>query len=156
MTDPVGNVVSRHDFLPFGEELVSSTLRTPALGYGTADDVRQRFTGKERDSESGLDYFGARYYGSSMGRWMSPDWYPGPAPIPYANINDPQTLNLYIYAGNNPLSRFDADGHNWFTQFAQGLADSTYRPIVHIAEHPVATAEGIGTAIAHPIVTARR
>ena len=53
VTDPVGNVVSRHDFLPFGEELVSSTLRTPALGYGTADDVRQRFTGKERDARRG-------------------------------------------------------------------------------------------------------
>jgi RHS repeat-associated protein len=78
-------------------------------------------TGKERDTESGNDYFGARYYASSMGRLMSPDWYPGPAPIPYANIFDPQTLNLYIYAGNNPLSRFDANGHNWFTQFAQGL-----------------------------------
>jgi len=32
-----------------------------------------RYTGKERDTESGLDYFGARYYGSNMGRWMSPD-----------------------------------------------------------------------------------
>jgi len=110
-------------------------------------------TGKERDTESGNDYFGARYYASSMGRWLSPDWYPGPAPIPYANIYDPQTLNLYMYAGNNPLNRFDFDGHNWFGDFAQGLADSTYRPIVHIVEHPIATAEGIGTAIAHPIVT---
>jgi RHS repeat-associated protein/prepilin-type processing-associated H-X9-DG protein len=69
------------------------------------------FTGKERDAESGLDYFGARYYASSMGRFMSPDWSADTDPIPYADITNPQTLNLYSYAGNNPLSNTDADGH---------------------------------------------
>jgi RHS repeat-associated protein len=82
-----------------------------------------RYTGKERDQESGLDYFGARYYASSMGRFMSPDWSAKVAPVPYAKLDDPQSLNLYAYVRNNPLSRADLDGHsdylwqktkNWF------------------------------------------
>jgi RHS repeat-associated protein len=75
------------------------------------DHVRSRCTGKERDNESGLDYFGARYYGSNMGRFMSPDWAAKAMPVPYAKLGDPQSLNLYAYVGNNPLSRADADGH---------------------------------------------
>jgi RHS repeat-associated protein len=70
-----------------------------------------RCTGKERDSESGLDYFGARYYTSSMGRWMSPDWSAKVEPVPYSKLYDPQTLNLYGYLTNSPLSRTDPDGH---------------------------------------------
>ncbi len=69
------------------------------------------FTGKERDAESGNDYFGARYYASSMGRFLSPDWSAKIAPVPYAKLGDPQTLNLYAYVGNNPLVRIDPDGH---------------------------------------------
>jgi RHS repeat-associated protein len=70
-----------------------------------------RSTGKERDAESGNDYFGARYYASSMGRWLSPDWSAQPKPVPYANLENPQSLNLYSYVLNNPLSHTDADGH---------------------------------------------
>ncbi len=69
------------------------------------------FTGKERDAESGLDYFGARYYASSMGRFMSPDWAAKAEPVPYAKLDNPQSLNLYGYVQNNPLSRRDPDGH---------------------------------------------
>lgn len=72
------------------------------------------FTGKERDAESGNDYFEARYYSSSMGRFMSPDWIAkeeGDDPVPYAVLDDPQSLNLYSYVRNNPLTRVDADGH---------------------------------------------
>ena len=68
-------------------------------------------TGKERDTESGNDYFGARYYASSMGRFMSPDWSAKSDPVPYAVFADPQSLNLYAYVRNNPMSRVDADGH---------------------------------------------
>jgi RHS repeat-associated protein len=73
--------------------------------------VRSRCTGKERDAESGLDMFGARYYGSSMGRFMTPDWSRDPDPVPYADLGDPQSLNLYGYVRNNPLARRDGDGH---------------------------------------------
>ncbi len=69
------------------------------------------YTGKERDTESGLDYFGARYYASSMGRMMSPDWSAKAEPVPYAKLDNPQSLNLYSYVLNNPLRFVDADGH---------------------------------------------
>jgi RHS repeat-associated protein len=65
------------------------------------------FTGKERDSESGLDNFGFRYYGSSMGRFSSPD-----DPFVGWDQSDPQTLNLYGYVRNNPLGAVDDDGHD--------------------------------------------
>jgi RHS repeat-associated protein len=91
--------------------------------------VRHRFTGKERDTETGLDYFGARYYGSNMGRWMSPNWRESPTPVPYADFSDPQTLNVYGYIRNNPLSHADADGHccdlNDVMDFAVRNADSS-------------------------------
>ncbi|HEX6880043.1 MAG TPA: RHS repeat-associated core domain-containing protein, partial [Terriglobales bacterium] len=57
-----------------------------------------KFTGKERDTETGLDYFGARYYASNMGRWMSPDDVRNDS-----NVADPQSWNLYSYVRNNPL-----------------------------------------------------
>ncbi|HEX8163947.1 MAG TPA: RHS repeat-associated core domain-containing protein [Pyrinomonadaceae bacterium] len=104
--------VKRHDYLPFGEEIGAGTGgRTTGQGYGQIDNVRQHFTGKERDSETGLDYFGARYYSSPMGRWVSPDWSETPEPVPYADLANPQTLNLYAYVNNNPLFTSDADGH---------------------------------------------
>jgi RHS repeat-associated protein len=70
-----------------------------------------KFTGKERDSESGLDNFGARYDASSMGRFMTPDWSAKEEPVPYAKLDNPQSLNLYSYVLNNPLSNIDTDGH---------------------------------------------
>jgi RHS repeat-associated protein len=76
------------------------------------DDGRgSRSTGKERDSESGLDYFGARYYGRALGRFTSPDWSSKPEPVPYADFSNPQTLNEYSYVLNNPLGNRDAEGH---------------------------------------------
>ena len=87
---------------------------------GTGEEATEhRFTGKERDSESGLDYFGARYYASNMGRFMSPDWDAKPTTVPYASFGDPQTLNLYTYVENAPLNRVDADGHAAQTGFNQ-------------------------------------
>jgi RHS repeat-associated protein len=79
-----------------------------------------RSTAKERDTESGNDYFGARYYASSMGRFMSPDWSSNPVAIPFAKIENPQSLNLYSYVQNNPLSRVDKDGHDDYTYDQSG------------------------------------
>ena len=74
-----------------------------------------KFTGKERDIESGLDEFGARYYGSSLGRFMTPDWAAKPVTVPYANFGNPQSLNLYSYVENNPTTTGDPDGHaDWY------------------------------------------
>jgi RHS repeat-associated protein len=71
-----------------------------------------KFTGKERDTESGLDNFGARYYASTMGRFMTPDWAARPTSVPYAVFGDPQSLNLYGYVRNDPVTQADADGHD--------------------------------------------
>ena len=68
-------------------------------------------TGKQRDSETGNDYFGARYYSSDAGRFLSPDWAAKAEPVPYAKLNNPQSLNLYDYVGDNPTSNVDATGH---------------------------------------------
>jgi RHS repeat-associated protein len=65
-----------------------------------------RYTGKEHDAESGLDYFGARHYSSTIGRFLSPD----PSGLAYADMTDPQSLNLYAYVRNHPLSFIDPNG----------------------------------------------
>jgi RHS repeat-associated protein len=75
------------------------------MGYGGADGTRQKFTQKERDSESGLDYFGARYYSSAQGRFTSADEILVDQWLRY-----PQSWNLYTYVGNNPLSFVDRFG----------------------------------------------
>jgi len=80
-------------------------------GQAELNRIRSRYTGKERDAESGNDYFGARYYASNMGRFLSPDWSPQAEPVPYAKFADPQSLNLYAYVTNNPLVRVDPSGH---------------------------------------------
>jgi RHS repeat-associated protein len=87
---------------------------TAALGLRASAQLNRiwsRYTGKERDAESGNDYFSARYYSSAMGRFLSPDRSKSPAAVPYAVLDDPQSLNLYAYVGNNPLTRFDPNGH---------------------------------------------
>ena len=91
---------------------MSSTTTTPYTACANKAGLwPSLFTGKEHDSESGNDYFGARYYASTMGRWLSPDWSAKVAPVPYAKMGNPQSLNLYSYVYNNPLSNVDPDGH---------------------------------------------
>ncbi len=80
-----------------------------------------RSSGKERDTETGLDYFGARYYGASMVRFITPDWSAAPVPIPFSQVAAPQSLNLYSYVQNNPISKNDPDGHMLYTAALQSL-----------------------------------
>lgn len=95
--------VKRHDYLPFGEEIFAGTGgRTSLQGYA-ADNVRQKFTKYERDSETGLDFAQARYYSNAQGRFTSID-AAGP------ELANPQTLNKYRYALNNPLRFVDKNG----------------------------------------------
>jgi RHS repeat-associated protein len=116
LTDAAGNVVSLHDYLPFGEEIEAGTGARSNAYYppdplAINDGTTEKFTGKERDQETGLDYFGARYLSAAQGRWTIPDWSESPEPVPYADLANPQTLNLYAHARNNPLARTDPDGH---------------------------------------------
>jgi RHS repeat-associated protein len=119
-TDSSGNQIHSYDYLPFGGDIRAGTAgrdstfppATPPVYV--ANGIKVGFTGKERDAESGLDYFGARYLSAAQGRFTSPDWSEKPQPIPYADLSNPQTLNLYSYVINNPLNRTDPLGHNWF------------------------------------------
>jgi len=104
ITDPSGNVQERYYYYPYGG------LRTST----GSDSNHYLFTGKERDSESGLDEFGARYYASSLGRFMIPDWAEKPTAVPYASFGNPQSLNLYSYVNNNPTTTRDPDGHELY------------------------------------------
>jgi RHS repeat-associated protein len=90
------------DFYPFGGERdVVTTCNVNAY----------KFEGKERDAETGNDDFGARYYSNRFGRWESADWSAVPAPVPYANLANPQTLNLYTMVEDDPETFADLDGH---------------------------------------------
>ncbi|MGH9684129.1 MAG: RHS repeat-associated core domain-containing protein [Candidatus Acidiferrales bacterium] len=91
MTKMDGTVLDSLDYMPFGEQTSGDTGTT------------HKFTGKERDSESNLDNFEARYYSSQMGRFMSPDSIGG-------RTSNPQTLNRYSYVVNNPLNLTDPFG----------------------------------------------
>jgi RHS repeat-associated protein len=95
ITDSSGNVQEQSDYYPYG-----------GIAYSSGADANHyKFTGKEHDAESGNDYFGARYYASIMGRWLSPD-----KPFADQHVESPQSWNLYSYTRNNPLKYVDPDG----------------------------------------------
>jgi RHS repeat-associated protein len=124
IADKTGSLanVKRHDYLPFGEEVGAGVGgRTEAQGY-RSDNLRHRYTTYERDFETGLDYAQARYYGSTQGRFTSPDPYiimfemekgrdeKERRQFFLAYISQPQIWNKYTYALNNPLKYTHPDG----------------------------------------------
>jgi RHS repeat-associated protein len=114
ITDSAGVIRAESDYYPWGGE----------LQFVANDSNHYKFTGKERDSETQLDYFGARHYSNGLGRWVTPDWSAKPAAVPYAVLGDPQSLNLYTYVRNIPTTGVDPDGHcgSTFCQIAAGVA----------------------------------
>ena len=101
LTTDTGVVCYDADFYPFGGE----------RAYTNTCSQNYKFEGKERDTETGNDDFGARYYSNRFGRWLSADWSNVPTPVPYANLANPQTLNLYAMVSDDPESFVDLDGH---------------------------------------------
>lgn len=110
ITSGDGAVTECYDYLPFGRMLSASDNGRGGC-FPTIPDVQfsssvpQKFTGKERDTETGLDYFGARYYSAPQGRFTSADPMMGSA-----NIQKPQTWNRYAYVANNPIKYIDPLG----------------------------------------------
>jgi len=107
--DKTGSLANakRHDYLPFGEE-VPGNFRSGIAGYQASDSVRQKFTLKERDNETGLDYSQARYYASTHGRFTGVDPLTGSGKPQLA-----QSWNRYSYCVNNPLVFIDPSGLIW-------------------------------------------
>jgi len=108
LTDKFGQIVSRRDFLPFGEELYADgTYRKTADKYSTTgqDAVRQRFTGYQRDTETSLDFAEARYYQNAHGRFTAVDPL-----LTSGKSANPQTFNRYLYVMNNPIILSDPSG----------------------------------------------
>ncbi len=116
MVSSTGQVTQCYDFAPFGDELGPTVGPRSgcyeALMYPSASQASTalKFTGQERDTETGVDYFGARYMSPWQGRFTSPD-------LPFLNWNftDPQSLNLYSYGRNNPLQNVDPTGRTCVT-----------------------------------------
>ena len=96
---PTASVVECDDYYPFGEQ----------ISCGGTSTTTHKFTGYERDSESGLDNAQARYNSSSLGRFMSPD----PIGNFVADATNPQTWNMYAYVNNNPLRLHRSDRNRW-------------------------------------------
>jgi RHS repeat-associated protein len=107
ITDSSGNVAQRQDFLPYGETVLVSagSPRQSITGYGQDVGVRQQFTGKLHDDETGLEFFGSRYLSTAQGRFMSPD-----RGAEGVSLTDPQSWNAYVYVRNRPMSYVDDDG----------------------------------------------
>jgi RHS repeat-associated protein len=97
ITNQSAQIVSRRDFMPFGEDL-------PRSNYGT-DNLRQKFTGYQKDNETGLDFAEARYYNNAVGRFTAVDPL-----LASGKSADPQSFNRYVYIFNNPLNDTDPSG----------------------------------------------
>jgi RHS repeat-associated protein len=108
-----GSVLDDSDFYPYGGE----------RSYSSSSGNNYKFTGKERDTESGLDDFAARFYTSNYGRFLSAD------ESKYAKPADPQTWNLYTYVANNPVNAVDPTGHEPDASLA--WAEHRYKPMQH-------------------------
>jgi RHS repeat-associated protein len=102
----VADILDDNDMYPWGGVV-------PGVGRTTSNNTI-KFTGQYRDTDTAanLDYFGARYYSNTVGRFMRPDWAAAPTTVPYAKFGDPQSLNLYRYVENGPVNRIDGDGHS--------------------------------------------
>ena len=115
LMDAAGAVTSRHDYLPFGEELGAGTgapgsptgMRTAAQGYSAADNVRQRYADTRLDEATGLDHTLWRKLETRSGRWTTPDPYGRSMRVP-----DPQSFNRYAYVHNDPVNFVDPSGLN--------------------------------------------
>src|SRR5262249_36930789 len=127
-------VVHDADFSPYGGE----------RAYVNVYPQNYKFEGKERDAETGNDDFGARYYSNRFGRWLSADWSNVPISIPYANLTNPQTLNLYAMVADDPESFADLDGHYLMGSYNYQVSTDM---CINDADCEMAAQAGVGSAL---------
>jgi RHS repeat-associated protein len=96
MTDRFGNLVQHYEYSAFGQ--------TGYVNNTSAYPVSNRYTGQVSDDETGLYYYGARYYDPQLGRFIQPD-------TEVQSPDDSQSLNRYSYCANNPINCVDPSGH---------------------------------------------
>jgi RHS repeat-associated protein len=131
VTDGAGQLLRHHDFLPFGEEWQPQT---------PSPDQRL-FTGKERDVETGLDYFGARYYRADLGRFTTVD----PVGVSPLHLVNPQRFNSYSYGVGNPLTFIDPDGRDAIVvNYSQGGGGYGHQGVVVVRSDGSATSSDYG------------
>ena len=107
ITDADGKPIQYIHYAPYGELIANKQT----IGY----DERYKFTGKERDAETGYDYFGARFYDHRKGIWNSVD----PLADKHPNVTP------YLYCNGNPVMLVDPDGRD--TLFFNDNGDFTHR-----------------------------
>jgi RHS repeat-associated protein len=144
-TTSTGVVCYDADFYPYGGERF----------YTNTCPQNYKFEGKERDAETGNDDFGARYYSNRFGRWLSADWSSVPTPVPYANVSNPQTLNLYSMVLDDPESFADLLGHEGGYYYAPdgrmiAPGDPNYPESAHPIRDTVLLGLGTIAALAGP------
>lgn len=105
ITNSQGEPVSRHDYLPFGEEIGNVGMRALLPGSGGIDTVRRKYAGMESDEATGMAHTLWRKYDSYSARWTSPDPYGGSI-----TVADPQSFNRYSYVNNDPVNKIDPSG----------------------------------------------
>jgi RHS repeat-associated protein len=151
VTSATGSIVSRSDYLPFGETMAGTATfnRNQFLGYGPAEGTSLTFTEHVGDAESALDYFGARYFASAMGRFSSVD-----RPFADQHPASPQSWSLYSYTLNNPLRYVDPDGRGVLEGLKRGI-DSIGVGMITLVLKPDRVAAGAWHAASHPIQTGR-
>lgn len=147
LTDQNGNRIQHHEYSAFGQERLTENAAT--------FPVSRRYTGQVLDDETGLYYYGARYYDPYLGRFVQPD-------TTIENLFNPQAFNRYSYTLNNPLKYIDPTGYGTYWEDVGQVFTGYYdagtgivKGTVFVIAHPVVSAQGLGHAIAHPIQTGK-
>jgi RHS repeat-associated protein len=146
--NPDGSKVYFHN-----DHLGSNTLTTNQWGsqvevvaydpwgkvLGSANQSKFQFTGQEKDNETGLNYYGARYYNSDLKRFTQPDPF-------IQDIYNPQSLNRYTYALNNPLKYTDPTGHVSITNIFNSVAKAV-NSVVKAVSGAVSTVKKVASTV---------
>jgi RHS repeat-associated protein len=124
ISDNDGREYERIEYTPYGEVWIDKASATYKTAY--------RFTGKERDEETGLYYFGERYLDAKVSRWLScdpalSDFVAGQSNGVSGGMFNSVNMNLYHYAGNSPVVAKDPDGRDWLCRKYDGVSEVFYR-----------------------------
>jgi RHS repeat-associated protein len=156
MTDgATGKPLAFHDYVPFGEEIQAgvggrSTTYYPSGALAINDAVAQKFTGKERDQETGLDFFDARYFASPQGRFTNPDHYNIIAEAQDREqfktyVSQPQNWNRYSYVWNSPLGHVDPTGETVYVvtyTYGNEQGDEEFKRAAETRANEIQSSEG--------------